>query len=171
MGVSKDKQAFETVLEGVSQRKENEVRATKPYFTIEDIYKIVEKQGIKITDLQNKLDLVLCSLRELENRNNDCSNILPLEKTHIEIFILILNINACLENDLSINHELQGYIHSEMNRVLSKYGYTIVDYSEATKEYYEIEYQPITYEYKLVRRALINNNKELIIKGKIYLKQ
>lgn len=161
----KDKKACQAILDEYSHRKEMETKTTKLDVTIENINKRVESQEKEIAGLDKKLDLVLLSLTHLENR----INIPQLEQTHIEILMLLLNINACLENDSNINRDLLVYIQTEIDRVLIKYGYKIVNYSEVTKEYYEVEYQPITGDSKLVRRALVNNNNELIISGKIYL--
>lgn len=170
MEPDKDKKALEKILEGYSHKRGEDVRSVHPKLTIEDLYNKIEKNEQEIGNLHSKLDAILDRLGEetkLVQMNRDSYR---LENSYVDILIFFLNINTCIENDSSINKDFAHYIQTEIQRVLAKYGYKIVDFSEVAKDYYDIEYQPISEDFELVRRAIINNEDELIIKGKIYLK-
>ena len=170
MEPDKDKKALDKILEGFSHKRGEDVKPVHQKLTIEDLYNKIEKNEQEIGNLHSKLDAILDRLGEGKklvemNRAN-----YRLENSYVDILIFFLNINTCIENDSSINKDFAHYIQTEIQRVLAKYGYKIVDFSEETRDHYDIEYQPILEDFELVRRAIINNEDELIIKGKIYLK-
>ena len=169
MALERDKK-IDQILEGFNHRKIEEHKPITEHHTIEDVYNRMENCEKEIESLNGKLDKIIPILGEQIARKDNNIESQRLDKSYAEVLVLLLNINTCIENDVSIDKSLVTYIQTEINRVLAKYGYRIVDFSDDTRNYYEVEYHNISEEFELVRRAIINNKDELIIEGKIYLK-
>lgn len=141
---------------------------------LENLHLRLDNLSSKIQVIENKVNTIQNVTGETERHLSELTitnqERVGLEDHYIDILLYMLNLDSCLDNDSSIQEDSVIYIKSEMNRVLEEYGYNVVDFSQENLDFYDLEYQPITEDIQLVRRAIVNDKGRVVVKGKVYIK-
>ena len=90
-----------------------------------------------------------------------------LENKYVEVLRFLQKLNKYIDDE-KIDRDFAENIREYISSVLNTYGYRIVDYAPEIAYAYEEEYCSVEFP-ELVRRAIIDNKGNVVLKGKIYL--
>lgn len=120
-------------------------------------------------ELNEKLDDIASNLLD------DFKRELRLDKQYLSVLLFIQSLDKYLD-DNALDRGFVDKVRQDIRRVLTIYGYSIVDYDEMADDlskYYDIIFvdNGIISDYELVSRAIVDKDDNTIIKGKVYIEQ
>ena len=119
--------------------------------------KALEKAYAQIKDMQREID----SLKTPKIPQEDY----PLETKYWQLLEMIQNIDYASH---LIDTPVGKSLRQLTEQTLELYGYEFVDFSDATKNHYICEYQPIT-EIKVTSRAIRRKGGKTALEGKVFI--
>lgn len=137
-------------------------------FEIESLRSQNESLHNKIDELNGVIRNQTTDITRLEQKMGDTRTENSLENKYMDILILLQNLNICVEDLSNDNADFVNVTKREISGVLSLYGYLFKEYSQDDERFYDCEIYDIESP-QIVRRAIVNKNGELIVKGKIYI--
>ena len=120
---------------------------------VEELNGTIKDKNAEIARLNQLLEDIILQYR-LENKYSDVMRFLQKLNKYID--------------DEKIDREFAANIREYISSVLNTYGYRILDYSPEISYAYEEEICSVPSP-ELVRRAIIDNKGNVVLKGKIYL--
>lgn len=108
---------------------------------------------------------------ELEQCRRDLSNIqneFTIGKKYVNILMFIQDLDRNIDDLPESAKDFKDVVKKKLSKLLAMYGYKFLDYEAKYTDLYDCEYYPIE-SVDIIGRTIVNNNGEVILKGKIYL--
>lgn len=108
---------------------------------------------------------------ELEQCKRDLSNIqneFTIGKKYVNILMFIQDLDRNIDDLPESAKDFKDVVKKRLSKLLAMYGYKFLDYEAKYTDLYDCEYYPIE-SVDIIGRTIVNNNGEVILKGKIYL--
>ena len=108
---------------------------------------------------------------ELEQCKRDLSNIqneFTIGKKYVNILMFIQDLDRNIDDLPESAKDFKDVVKKKLSKLLAMYGYKFLDYEAKYTDLYDCEYYPIE-SVDIIGRTIVNNNGEVILKGKIYL--
>ena len=187
--------AFVHVMQGQKEKSSttSSNRGVGQSITIDQLYALIFEQRQQIEGLSNRVDslekesLKNCNdslnqkVKELTNEISDknaeiaqlrqqLENAITeyrLENKYSDVLLFLQKLNKYIDDE-KIDRDFAVNIREYIASVLNTYDYRIVDYSPEIAYAYEEENSSVEFP-ELVRRAIIDNKGNVVLKGKVYV--
>lgn len=150
--------------------------------TIISVSTIEEKLTLKIQSLERQNKSLFTQINtlegcvrkkelELEQCKRDLSNIqneFTIGKKYVNILMFIQDLDRNIDDLPESAKDFKDVVKKKLSKLLAMYGYKFLDYEAKYTDLYDCEYYPIE-SVDIIGRTIVNNNGEVILKGKIYL--
>ena len=178
---SKDiKDALGYVMQGQREKSSptSKNRGVGQSISVDQLYLLIDEQKQQIANLSqrvNQLETAIINqitsssdtlLNRIEEMSSYFQSMRP-ENTYRAMLEFLQKLNKYIDDE-KIDRDFAENIREYISSVLNTYGYRIVDYAPEIAYAYEEEYCSVEFP-ELVRRAIIDNKGNVVLKGKIYL--
>ena len=180
MGNKSFEDAWDHVFQGQKEKSsptpnnhcvDQSIKVGQLYMLIEKQKQLIEELSLKVNGLEtiikNEINVshdIL--LKRIEQIDTFLQSMRP-ENTHRAMLEFLQKLNKYIDDE-KIDREFAANIREYISSVLNTYRYRIVDYSDETSYAYEEEICSVPSP-ELVRRAIIDNKGNVILKGKVYI--
>ena len=121
----------------------------------------------KVKELTNEISDKNAEIAQLRQQLENAITEYRLENKYSDVLLFLQKLNKYIDDE-KIDRDFAVNIREYIASVLNTYDYRIVDYSPEIAYAYEEENSSVEFP-ELVRRAIIDNKGNVVLKGKIYL--